>query len=337
MGAVQRIDAFQQRHTWVGQPLAVAYKFFDDEGVYLAALLTYYGFLSLFPLLLLLITALSALLENDPGLQQQVLHSALRQFPVIGDQLQNNIHSFRVNGLALAAGVVGSLYGSLGVAQAAQHALNAIWAVPRHLRPNPIRSRMKGLVFLAMVAVGLGAATGLSIMASATSAFGFNLGDEFRFLATVLAILLNASLLLMTYRILTHREVAFRKLWAVALGGACVWQVLQWAGAYYVRHALRGASATYGMFAIVLGLIAWLYLGALIFVTAAEVSAVRAHRLWPRSLLTPFTDDVQLTPADRRAYTSYATTAAFKGFEEVRAVFHQETGETGEPDTSEDD
>lgn len=327
MGRVERIDAFQQRHSWLGMPLAVAYKFFDDEAAYLAALLTYYGFLSIFPLMLLLVTALSAVLHNDPGLQQEVVHSALRQFPVIGGQIQSNIHSFRINGLALAAGVLGCLYGGLGVAQAAQHALSTIWGVPRYLRPNPFHSRLKGLSFLVLVTVGLGASTGLSAIASATRAFGADLGEEFRVLAVVLAILLNGSLLLLTYLMLTHREVPIRKLWAVALGGACVWQALQWAGAYYVRHALRGAGATYGMFAIVLGLIAWIYLGSLIFVAAAEMSAVRVHRLWPRSLLTPFTDRVQLNSADRRAYTSYATTATFKGFQEVSVHFHQQAGE----------
>ena len=241
-GRVERIDAFQQRHSWLGMPLAVAYKFFDDEAAYLAALLTYYGFLSIFPLMLLLVTALSAVLHNDPGLQQEVVQLALRQFPVIGGQIQSNIHSFRINGLALAAGVLGCLYGGLGVAQAAQHALSTIWGVPRYLRPNPFHSRLKGLSFLVLVTVGLGASTGLSAIASATRAFGADLGEEFRVLAVVLAILLNGSLLLLTYLMLTHREVPIRKLWAVALGGACVWQALQWAGAYYVRHALRGAG-----------------------------------------------------------------------------------------------
>jgi uncharacterized BrkB/YihY/UPF0761 family membrane protein len=120
---VERLDAYQQRHRWVGLPLAVVYKFIDDQGTYLAALITYYGFVSLFPLLLLLVTILGFALRGDPGLQQQILHSALRDFPIIGDQIGQNIHSLHGSVPAVVIGVVGSLYGGLGVTQAGQHAL----------------------------------------------------------------------------------------------------------------------------------------------------------------------------------------------------------------------
>ncbi|MHA6757067.1 YhjD/YihY/BrkB family envelope integrity protein [Streptacidiphilus sp. PAMC 29251] len=116
-----RLDSYQRRHRWLGLPLAVVYKFIDDQGTYLAALLTYYGFLSLFPMLLLLTTALGFALHGNPQLQQQVLNSALGQFPVIGDQIGANIHSFHGNTVALYVGIAGSLYGALGAAQAAQN------------------------------------------------------------------------------------------------------------------------------------------------------------------------------------------------------------------------
>lgn len=176
MEALRRIDDFQRRHRRLGIPLAVVYKFVDDQGMYLAALLAYYGFLSLFPLLLLLVSTLAVLLENDPALRQQVLDSALRNFPVLGDQLRENVQSFQANGLALAIGVIGSIYGALGVAQAAQHALNKIWAVPRYARPNPALARLKGLVFMAVLATGLIATTALSAAASATQVFGVHVG-----------------------------------------------------------------------------------------------------------------------------------------------------------------
>lgn len=318
---LERADGFQRRHGWVGRPLAVLYKFYDDQALYLAALLTYYGFLSLFPLLLILVAVLSTFLSEDPALRKRVLDSALGEFPVIGDQLGHNIHSFHSNGAALAAGIAGSIYGSLGVAQAAQYALNKIWAVPRHARPDPFHSRLKGLVFLLMLAVGLCAATLLSVAASQTYLFGASLKGGIWFAATAGSVCLNASLLLLSYRLLTHRALPLRRLAGAVLGAACAWQALQWVGSYFVSHVLRGATATYGMFGIVLGLFAWLYIGALIFVMAAEVGAVRVMRLWPRSLLTPFTDRVHLTAADRRAYRSYAATEAFKGFQRVRVRF----------------
>ncbi|MFH8342578.1 YihY/virulence factor BrkB family protein [Streptomyces sp. AM6-12] len=321
MRSLERADGFQRRHRWVGQPLAVVYKFYDDQAMYLAALLTYYGFLSLFPLLLILVAVLGTFLSGDPALQQRVMDSALSEFPVIGDQLGHNIHSFHGSGAALAAGIAGSLYGSLGVAQAAQYALNKIWAVPRHARPDPLRSRLKGLLFLLLLAVGLCASTLLSVAASQTYLFGARLRGGGWLAATAGTVCLNAFLLLLSYQLLTQRRLPLRRLTGVALCGAFAWQALQWVGSYYVSHVLRGATATYGMFGIVLGLLAWLYVGALIFIAAAEAASVRVMRLWPRSLLTPFTDRVRLSPADRRAYRSYAATEAFKGFQKVSVRF----------------
>ncbi|MFF9559003.1 YihY/virulence factor BrkB family protein [Streptomyces albus] len=322
-GTARRIDAFQQRHRWAGLPLAVVYKIFDDQAVYLVALLTYYTFLSIFPVLLLFVSGLGAFLEGDPELQRRLLNSVLREFPVLGDQIRGRIHPFRSNGVALAVGVLGSLYGSLGAAQAAQYSLNKVWAVPRHQRHNPFLSRFKGMLFLMTVAGGLSVTLLLSLAASEAETFGTDLGSGLRAAITVVAVGVNAGLLLATYTFLTHHQVPLRHMWAESLGAACAWQGLQWGGSYYATHVLRGASATYGMFGIVLGLLGWIYLGALIFVVAAEVSVVRTHRLWPRTLLTPFTDRVWLSWADRKAYTSYATTETFKSFETVTVEFHQ--------------
>ncbi|GAA3053454.1 YihY/virulence factor BrkB family protein [Streptomyces glomeratus] len=321
MGVLARIDGYQRRHRWAGFSLAVAYKFFDDQAAYLTALLTYYGFLSLFPLLLFLVALLGSMLSGNPHLQQALLDSALSEFPVIGDQLGHNIHSFHGSGIAIGVGIAASLYGALGIAQAAQLALNKIFAVPRHARPDPLRSRLKGLKFLSLLALGLCVTTALSAGESAASVFGARLAVGVRVAAAATAVVLNACLLMLSYRILARRRLPVRLMYAPALAGACAWQVLQWGGSYYVGHVLRGATATYGFFGIVLGLIAWLYLGALVYLGTAEICAVRCLRLWPRSLLSPFTDRVHLSSGDLRAYRSYAATQSFKGFEKITVHF----------------
>ncbi|MFD8612440.1 YihY/virulence factor BrkB family protein [Streptomyces sp. NPDC059631] len=336
MGVLARVDSYQRRHRWAGLPLAVVYKFYDDQAAYLAALLTYYGFLSLFPLLLFLVAVLSAVLSSSPHLQHAVLNSALSEFPVIGDQLVHNIHSFRGNAVAVAVGVAGSLYGVLNVAQAAQHALNKIFAVPRYARPDPFRSRLKGLKFLSLLALGLCVTTGLSTTAEwAAGLFAARLAVGVRVAAEALAVVLNAALLIASYRLLTRRRLPLRVLYGPALGAACAWQALLWGGTYYVDHVLQGATATYGLFGIVLGLLAWIYLGALVYLGTAEIGAVRCMRLWPRSLLTPFTDRVHLSAGDQRAYRSYATTESFKGFEKITVHFdpppHARPGDAHEP------
>ncbi|MEU6807823.1 YhjD/YihY/BrkB family envelope integrity protein [Streptomyces sp. NPDC046831] len=341
MDVLARLDRYQRRHRWAGLPLAVAYKFYDDQAAYLAALLTYYGFISLFPLLLLLVALLGTVLSDNPQVQQSVLNSALSEFPVIGDQLGHNLHSFHGSAAAVAVGVAGSVYGALGVAQAAQHALNKIFAVPRHARPDPLRSRLKGLKFLALLALGLCVTTALSSAESAASVFGTRPAGGVRVAVALAAVALNSLLLLLSYRLLSRRRMPLRLMYGAALGGACAWQVLQWGGSYYVGNVLRGTTATYGMFGIVLGLLAWLYLGSLVYLVTAEISAVRCLRLWPRSLLSPFTDRVHLSPGDLRAYRSYAATESYKGFQKVTVHFdappHAPSPPTAPPHTGPDD
>ncbi|WP_051965760.1 YihY/virulence factor BrkB family protein [Kitasatospora mediocidica] len=327
-----RLDRYQRQHSRVGLAVAVVYKFLDDQGGYMAALITYYGFLSLFPMLLLLVTALGFALHGDTQLQQQVLHSALSQFPVIGDQIGHNIHSFQGNGFALAVGIGGSLYGALGVAQAMQNAFNTIWAVPQHLRPSALVGRLRGLLLLAALASAVLVSSGLAALAATAHARGASLEWSVRAAAVPLSIAVDTGLLLISFKVLTDRHLRVRRLWPEALAAASVWQVLLGVSTYYIGHQLRGATATYGLFGIVLGLMAWIYLGALTLIVCAESATVRTRRLWPRNIAAPFAEDAPLTRADRLAYTSYATAAAYRASEEVTVDFHQAVpGEPEEP------
>lgn len=331
MDPLARLDGYQRRRRWLGLPLAVVYKFFDDQGNYLAALITYYGFLSLFPLLLLSTTVLGYVLAGNGELQRAALHSALREFPVIGQQLTSDVHSVHGTVIGLIVGIAVSLYGSLGIAQVTQNAMNTVWAVPRNARPNPIRSRVRSLVVLAVMAVGVLLSSGLSGVTTGTHLGPATFDATLRAGAAVLNAALNAALFLLGFRLLTAPEVGIRCLWPGAALAALVWQGLQEGGAYLVRHELGGATSAYGAFGIVLGLIAWIHLGATVTVLSAELNVVRARRLWPRSLLTPFTDNVRLTPADERAYESYVNAARHKGFERVDVDFDRRERDVGQP------
>jgi membrane protein len=220
---IERVDAFQRRHRWAGLPLAVVYKFVDDQGSYLTALITYYGFVSLFPLLLLLVTVLGFALQDSPGLQQQVLDSALAQFPVIGDQIGTNIHSFHGSVLGLITGVLGSLYAGLGVVQAAQNALNKMWGVPRNSRPNPITARLRSLLLLAAGGAIILTTTVLSALTATTGSYGSGV----RVGATIIAIALNIALFTTAFHVLTARSLTTAQVRAGAVAAAVSWQVLQ--------------------------------------------------------------------------------------------------------------
>jgi membrane protein len=321
MSVVSRVDAYQRQHRWAGLPVAVLYKFGDDQGTYLAAQITYYGFVALFPLLLLLATFLGYALHGNPHLQREVLDSALAQFPVIGGQVTADIRSFHGSTVGLVIGMLGCVYGGLGIVQAVQSMLNKVWGVPRDSRPNPIRARLRSLLLLAYGGLSVIATTVLSALGAAADTYGASLGIGVRVLATAAAVAINVTLFLVAFRVLTARHTAVRQIRAGAIAAAVTWQALQWAGTFLLGHKLKGDTATYGLFALVLGLLAWIYLGAVTTVICAEFNAVRARRLWPRSLLAPFTDNTDLTPADRRAYASYARTERHKTFEDIDVSF----------------
>jgi len=330
---IERVDAYQQRHRWLGLPIAVVYKFLDDSGTYLAALITYYSFVSIFPLLLLLVTMLGYVLHGNDQLQQAILHSALREFPIIGDQIGQNVRSLHGSVAGVIVGALGGLYGGLGVANAGQYASNTIWAVPHTRRPNVFAQYGRSLALLLIVGIGLIATTGLAGLTTAQRPLPGLIGSGMDLLirvgATAVAAAINTGLFLLAFRALVARHVTVRQLLAGAVAAGVLWQALQELGTFYVEHELRGVSATYGLFGIVLGLLAWIYLGALLFLLCSEINVVRVQRLWPRSLPTLFTDNVRLTGGDRRAYRGYATAEQRKGFETINVEFD-------EPDPSRD-
>ena len=317
MGSPGPVDRFQRKHPWTGFPLAVLYKFFDDNGNYLAALIAYYAFVSLFPLLLLSSTVLGYVLAGNPELQDRILSSALSQFPVVGAQLRE---PSRIGGgvTGLVVGIGGALYGALGVAQALQYAMNTAWRIPRNDRLNPVKARGRSLLLLATAGVAVIGTTVLSTLGAGNAG---SLGVVLRVLVLAGSICVNAAVFVLAFRLGTSRKLSVRDVAPGAIGAAIVWQLLQTFGVTYVSHVIKGASATNGVFALVLGLLAFLYLTAVAVVLCTEINVVRVEHLYPRALLTPFTDEVELTGGDKRAYSGQAEAERSKGFETVDVSF----------------
>jgi inner membrane protein YhjD len=314
---VDRLDRLQRRHPVAGFPIAVVYKYVDDSGPYLAALITYYAFVSLFPLLLLLSTILGHVLAGNPELQQRLIHSAVSQFPIVGGQLARP-KELSGGTTAVVVGVLGSLYGGLGVAQALQYAMNSAWSVPVNNRPNPFLARGRSLLLLGTAGLAVIGTTALSALGAADVG---SFGALVRVLVLVASVVVNGVVFVCAFRLATPRRLSVRQVAAGALGAAVLWQLLQTFGVTYVSHVVRSASPVNGVFALVLGLLAFLYLAAVAVVLCVEINVVRVDRLYPRALLTPFTDDVVLTPGDRRSYTALAKAQRSKGFQTVDVTF----------------
>ena len=292
-----RLDRYQRAHPWLGFPFAVFKKFGDDQAGNLAALIAYYGFFSLFPLLLVLFTVLGFVLSGDTALQQKVLHSTLAQFPVIGDQIHDNVTGLKGSGIGLAIGLAGLVWAGMGAMQAAQNAMNGVWNVPIKSRPNFIFSRLRGLMMLAVIGLGVILTTVLASVAS----FGGGHGPVIAVGGLALTLVVDFGLFLLTFKVLTDVTLRWGQLVPGAAVAAVAWAALQGFGGYYVGHQLKGASATYGLFGLVIGLLSWLYLQAQLTLLAAEVNVVRERRLWPRGLQSE-----HLTEADQRALQQYA-------------------------------
>jgi len=292
---VRRLDRFQQRHAVLAFPFAVVQKYGNDQAGGKAVVIAYYGLFAIFPLLLLLATILGFLLAGHLGFQHRVLHSALTNFPIIGDQLGSADHPLTGSPLAVAVGIAGTIYGAQGVGQAALNAMHTVWNIPYVAWPNFWLRRLRGTAILAVLGLATLVATTLTTFGAIFS------GPLVSVWSIAVSVLVNFGVFTAAFKLLTSEPLGWRDV-AVGAGLATVfWEGLQSVGGFYVRHALASASPTYGFFAIVIGLLSWLFLGAQLTLLAAEINVVRRYRLWPRSITQP-----PLTEGDRRTFVRLA-------------------------------
>lgn len=315
--AIGRFDAFQRKHTVLGFPLGVAYKFLDDFGGYLAALITYYGFLSLFPLFLLFSTILSLVLEGYPQWQQRILDSAISEFPIVGEELRKT-GTLSGSPIGLVVGSVAAIYGGLGVGQALQYAMNTAWMVPRNSRPNPFLSRARGVLMICTAGVAVVATSVLTQVANRLVV------DGWESIAVDLgSIILNTGVFVLLFIVATSKTLTPRQVLPGAVIASVLFYLLQGVGVTYIGTVVARASDLNSVFAIVLGLLVFIYSNAVVVLLCVQLNVVLVERLWPRSLLTVFTDGVVLTDADRRAYEGQVKAQRLKGFQEISVGFER--------------
>jgi YihY family inner membrane protein len=299
---IRSADRHQQRSRVLGFVYGVVKKYGDDRGGQLSALVAYYGFLSLFPLLLVLVTVLGIVAGSSSSVTNRIEHSAFAQFPVIGSggstshsSLVSNIHALHNHSaIGLVVGILGLLWGSQGVSQIGQFAMAQLWNIPGVHRPSFLNRLQRTLALMATLGVFLVLGSGLTAVASSGAhSWLVRAGGE---VGTLLA---NAVLYLLAFRVLTPKQVRFKELVPGAAVGAVAWTGLQVGGTLLIAHQLSHTSQVYGTFAIVLGLIGWIYLAAMVTMYAAEANVVLARHLWPRSMVQP-----PLTPADERVLSA---------------------------------
>ncbi len=305
---VRRFDTFQQRHTSLAFPYAVIKKYGDDEAGYQAALLAYYGFLSLFPLLIVTTAVIQRLSANDARLRQQFLDGVMSYFPALGDNLVASLNTPSKTGFALAIGLLLTFYGAKGVADAVQHALNHVWAVARPRRVGFPKATLRSFGILLFAGFGFLVAAGLNSYASAS--------DHALFVRFVLGTGGFVALFGVFWGVFTFGSSARKRPVANipgALFAAVGFLVLQSIGGYLVTQQLRSQTGLNAQFAVVLALLFWIYLQAKVFLYAVEINTVRVHKLWPRSV-----SPKPPLPADEKAYDLYRKRETFVDDEPVK-------------------
>src|SRR6266567_2333642 len=278
---VRRADSFQQRHAVIAFPWAVMQKFGNDQAGSKATLMAYYGLFALFPLLLLLATVLGFALSGNAALRDQLINSALGNFPVIGDQLRSEVHPLEGNTTALVIGIAGTVYGTLGIGFASQNAMNTVWNIPFVHWPTWWKRYLRTFGIIGLLGLAVVSSTALATFATAVGR------GETSVLAVAGSVLVNLGLFLLAFMVLTAEPLRPREVAVGAILATVFWEALQLIGTWYVTRGLRTASPTYGFFAVVITLLSWLYLGSQLTLWAAEINVVLRHHLWPRSVVQP--------------------------------------------------
>ncbi len=278
LAPVRRLDRFQQQHDVPAVLAATIKKFGEDSAGNFATSIAFYAFFSLFPLLLVLMTILGFVLAGDPTALKAVKDSVLGNFPVIGDTLKHE--QLAGSGVALVVGVLLSLWAGLGVTGAAKTTFDRVWDIPRDEREGFLRTKLRGVVLLAVLGV-------LFVIASAASGLvAYGIGGTLLFaLGVVISILLNFCLFMASFKLLCTADIPLRELAPGAAIASVLWEILQLAAGVYINHISKNHSA-YGTFALILGFLAWLHLGTQMMVYCAEFNSVLARRSWPKQFFS---------------------------------------------------
>ena len=320
---IRKVDATQRRFTPTAFVFGVIKKYGDDNGGVLVTNLAYAAFIALFPLLLVLFTILGLIAAHDPSFRESAVKNAVaNQIPLIGQTLTSNVGTLqRSSQIGLIVGLIVLIYGATSLAQAGLFTMEQVWNLPGPARPGYVQRLGRAMLFLVLLGAGVIVTTGLASLSTYLHGRGF----WFKLLIQVVTAAFGAGMYLAAFRALTPKGVPTRSLLPGAITGGILWTVLQVLSAWLVHRFLHSNSA-YGVFATVLGLLAWIYLATEITVYSAEISVVLARRLWPRSIVQP-----PLTEADRNAMALLALQSQRRPEEHIEVTFDDRPAGAPEP------
>ena len=289
--AIDHVDDVQRRYPVVGFPLAVVKRYGEDHGGWLGATITYYGFFALVPLLLVFVTVVTTVFDDNPTLLNRILSAVWEQLPFVGEDIRDDVKPIAGDPLAVTLALLVALWGATNVMRVCQDTVNRMWGVPRYRRPGFLAKLWRSAAVIGLLGAGV---VGTAVIT------GVTLGLE---LATISAVatglascVANTLITLGLFRLLIARDLSLGQLLPGSLIVGVGSYALTLLGGLYVQRVVSEASSLYGSFAAVVGLFAWIALLVQILVYGTLVNVVRTERLWPRSL-----SGRRLGDGDRRA------------------------------------
>jgi YihY family inner membrane protein len=276
---IDAVDRVQQRHRTSAVAVAVLKKYGEDNGRRVAAAIAFYGFFSIFPLLLVLVSVLGLVLHGDDALRHRILNTALAQFPVIGPDIQENVGAATGSAVTVLVGVVAALWAGTAAFTTLQLALDQVWGVPWDKRRKQVARQLRSVFGVVLVGAGL---VGVTIVTSVLAGVRGPFGIVGRVLLAAATVLVVTVLFAAVFRWLTSADVTWRAVLPGSLLAGIGWVLLGAVGGIYITRVVQGASDTYGVFAVVIGLLSWLLLLAQLVVYSAELNVVLSQGCWPR-------------------------------------------------------
>jgi YihY family inner membrane protein len=319
--AIRSVDATQRRYTPTAFVFGVVKKFGDDNGGVLVSNLAYSAFVALFPLLLVLVTILGYVASINQAFRTDVLNAVAGQVPLLGKTLTGNVHTLhRSSVIGLVVGLLALVYGATGLAQAGLFTMEQVWNLPGPARPGYVPRLGRAVLFLGLLGAGVIVTTGLFSLGTYLHS-----GLAVKIPLEVVTAAFSVGMYLGAFRVLTPKGVPTGRLLPGAITGGILYTVLQVLGTWLVHHYLHSDSV-YGVFADVLGLVAWIYIAVEVTVYSAEINVVLARRLWPRAIVQP-----PLTEADRTSMALQALQNQRRPEQHIEVTFDDRPDGADEP------
>ncbi len=271
------VEGTREKAPWLDHLIRAVGRYQADTGDRLAAGVTFFGFLSFFPLLALSVSLLAVFLGPDakdtvidtvndyaPGLAGQLGLDAL--LAPAGEQGEAGGGKQRAVGIAGVLAFAGLLYSGLGWVDALREALRTIWH-QNVLAGNFLVKKLKDIVILAGLGLTLVLTIGISAVAGAFTDFALGLVDLqesvvatvlLKVLGTLLGVATSTLLFLYLFSRLPKLQTPWRRLLRGAVLAAVLFEGLKRVGALYIERTTE--NPVYGAFAVAVGLLVWINL-----------------------------------------------------------------------------